>query len=165
MSRSVSNVLKNAANAANTSEAFLVLLTIEHASLAEPIRVTTDQIDTLSSGVKGVISNGVEYVGFPFEIILPDENENTLPRATLRLDNVDRTIVQAVRSITSAPDVTMQVVLASDPDTVEAEITNFQLRNVTANAQVVEGELTTTQYDEEPYPAGRFTPNGFGGLF
>lgn len=162
--RSLSTGLKQAANAAQTSEAFLQLVTIDHSSLAEPIRVTTDPFETLSSGVKGVISNTVEYVALPFEITLPDENEDQLPRAKLTIDNVSREVIAAVRGINTPATVNIKIVLASNPDVVEAEITNFELRNVTADALTVQGDLTTVQFDGEPYPAGRFTTSSFPSL-
>ena len=163
--RSVSNALKNAAYASQTDEAFLTLLTIDHETLDEPIRVTTDPFETLTSGVKGVVSNGIEYIALPFEITFPDENEDQLPRARLTIDNIDRSIILAVRQINSPADMNIKIVLASDPDTVEAEIKNFQLRNISADALTVQGELTTIQFDGEPYPAGRFTTSEFTGMF
>jgi hypothetical protein len=122
-------------------------------------------METLSTGVPGVKSQGEEFVALPFEISLPNEDEDTLPRARLTIDNVSREIIKAVRSINSPAQITIQVVLASDPDTVEAEITKFQLTNVTADALTVQGDLTTEQFDQEPYPAGRFTGAGFPGMF
>ena len=56
--------------------AWLVLLTLDHPDLDQPIRVTSDGVAT--------ISNGLLYDPFPFEIILPDDVEGRAPRATFR---------------------------------------------------------------------------------
>ena len=157
MSRAVSVTLKSAVNAPETGEAFLVLVTIDHADLAAAIRVTSDGVDT--------VSNGNTFVAFPFEISLPDSRVEGAPRAKLTIDNVDRQIVQAVRDISTAADVTVDVVLASDPDTVEASFPDFKLRDVTFDALTVTGELTVEHFAGEPYPAAIFSPANFPGLF
>ena len=165
MSRNTSTTLQQAVNASETGEAFLTLLTLDHSTLSEPIRVTNDPMVELSTGVRGVVSNGDEYIALPFDLVLPDQDEGQLPRAKLRIDNVNREIVKAVRQISTPLQMTIQIVLGSDPDTVEAEITKFELRDVKADSLTVEGELNTKQFDREPYPAARFTPSGFPALF
>jgi hypothetical protein len=141
------------------------LLTIEHNTLNEPIRVASDAKEDLSSGVRGVKSNGNEFVHLPFDLVLPDQDEGQLPRAKLRIDNVNREIVKAIRQTDTPAEITIQIVLSSDTDLVEVEITKFELTDIVADALTVEGELTTKQFDREPYPAARFTPSGFPALF
>ena len=157
MSRPVSLTFKQAVNAPETSEAFLILITIDHPDLSSPIRVTSDAKDTTSR------SN--LFVAFPFELTLPSDSENGPPRASLRIDNVDRQIVQAIRTISSAPSVLMEIVLGSDPDTVEAAFPGFQLNRANYDVLVVSGELTMEQFLTEPYPAAGFFPANFQGLF
>jgi hypothetical protein len=81
------------------------------------------------------------------------------------IDNIDRRIVQAVRSLTSAPAVLIEIVRAADPDTVEARFVDFKLANVTYDAQVVEGDLTVEDFTAEPFPSASFSPSLFPGLF
>lgn len=157
MSRDVSLSLRAAVNAPETDEVFLVLLTVDHAGLAQPIRVTSDAVDTMS--------RGETFVAFPFELTLPEDGEDRPPRARLRIDNVDRQIVKAVRSIASAPTVLMEIVRAAEPDTVEAVFPDFRLRDVIYDALTVEGELTLESFLAEPYPAATFSPADFPGLF
>jgi len=166
MVRPVSNALKQAVNAQETDKAFIILLTLEHEDLSAPIRVTQDSMQDLPiSGGRGVISRGNEFVALPFEIVLPDENEDQSPRAKLKIDNISREIVAAVRSITSPASAMLEIVLSQDPDVVEMQLLDFQLRNVTYDAFVVEGDLTVEQFDLEPFPAGRITPSRFPGVF
>jgi len=148
---------RRAVAAQQTTEAFILLLTIDHASLDEPIRVTSDAVDT--------VSQGVTYIPFPFELTLPSDSASSTPRARLVIDNVDRRVVEAVRQITSAPSVTFQLVLSSDPDTAEVEFPDFKLRSVEVDALTVSGDLTIELYEDEPYPAGTFVPSAFPGLF
>lgn len=165
MSRDVSDTLKEAVNAQQTGEAFIMLIEIDHDDLETPIRIASDGPDELENGANGVISNGQEYVFLPFEPILPNQDKDRLPIARIRIDNISREIIQAVRTISGAPSFKIMVVLSSDPDTVEIELTGYKLRNVTADAMSVEGELVTEQFDIEPFPSGRFTPANFPSLF
>lgn len=155
--RQVSPTFLRAALARETGEAAVVLVTITHASLTAPIRVAGYDVD--------VTSRGETFVAMPFSISLPTDTEDAAPRAKVGLDNVSREIVIAVRNATGAPpSVTLEVVLASTPDVVEASFPGFALRSVTYNALTVEGELTLEGLATEPFPKDRFTPGNFPGV-
>lgn len=157
MSRPVSPQAMQALNAPETGEAFLILLTLSHTDLAAPLRVSSDHIDTES--------RGDTFLAFPFELTLPDDEDNKSPRARLVIDNVDRSIVRAVRQLTSSPTVLIEIVRAADPDTVEARFEDFRFTNISYDSQVVEGDLTIEDFTSEPYPAASFSPSLFPGLF
>lgn len=153
----VSNTLISSAFAQETTDVWLVLLTINHSTLSEPIRVVNN--------TENITSNSELFVGFPFEITLPDNREGAAPSAQLAIDNVSREIGLAIRTMTSAASVTIQVVRAAAPDTIEIEWPYFTLRNVKMNANSVSGDLVFEDFVSEPYPAGRFVPSYFPGLF
>jgi hypothetical protein len=157
MTRTTSAAAAAAMMAQETDEGFVVLLTLEHEALSEPVRVAQWDVD--------VVSAGETYIAFPFRLELPDDTEEATPRARLELDNVDRRIVEAVRLMSSPARVTIRVVLWSDPDSVEVEQSGFVLRNVDYDALTVRGDLYLEHYEDEPYPAGIFSPGGFPGLF
>jgi len=153
----VSNTFKTEVFKQETSECFILLVTIDHADLSVPIRVSSDGVDT--------ISRSNTFVSFPFDITLPTDSDEGPPTAKLVIDNVDRQIVQAVRSISSAPSVLMELVLASDLETVEIDWPDFELINVDYDALTVSGVLTQERFTAEPYPSVKFTPGNFPGLF
>lgn len=155
--RPLSVLARAAAYAQETTEVFLFLLTLEHESLQEPIRVVNDTSD--------LISGGYTYQAFPFEIVLPAQHEDQIPVGQLKIDNVNRRIVQAVRSISGPIDATIQIVLASQPDTVEWVYEGFKIRSVSYDALFVEGELRLEEILVEPFPKDLFTPALFPGLF
>lgn len=157
MPRDVSQTLREAVHGQETGEAFLVLLTLNHDDLAAPIRVVNDGAD--------LASRGETFQAFPFRLALPSDMDERPPRMRLQIDNVDRTVVQALRSISGAPTVLVEVVLASDPDTVEASFPDFVLRAADYDALAVTGELVLERFIHEPFPAQRFTPANFPGLF
>lgn len=140
-----------------TDEVFLVQLKIDHESLDGPIR--------LVHNTKNIISNGEEYFACAFRASFPASEAGTIPKCKITVDNVDRQIVQAVRSVSSDVTVTLSVVLASTPDTVEYGPLNMMLEKVTYDAFIVTGEVGPEDTLREPHPGGRITPANFPGVF
>lgn len=162
----VSSSFKEAAYASQTDEVIIALVTFSSDQLAAPILITTDPYEMLPlANVRGVVSNGDEYIYLPFEIYLPQDDESGVTKARIRVDNVDRRMVAAVRSVTKPINIKIQIVLSSNVDLVEMEFDNFQLSNVNYDAYSIEGDLTLNFWNLEPFPSGRFTPSNFPGLF
>lgn len=157
MSRNVSLTTRQALYDQETGESFLLLVTINHDDLPQPIRVSSDEVDT--------VSRGNTFQKCAFEITLPDDVEERAPRARVRIGNVDRQIVKTIREIQTAPTITIEVVPGSDPDTVEAAFPDFILSDVSYDALVIEGEMSLDELLSEPFPSGRFDPARFPGLF
>ncbi|KKM70120.1 hypothetical protein LCGC14_1443930 [marine sediment metagenome] len=157
MSRSPSSTFIQAINAQDTNEVFLILIEITHVDTGLILRVTSDAVDT--------VSNGNTYVHFPFKLTLPDDTTDEMPSAQLVIDNVDRTLLNALRSISTPPVVNIKIVLASDPDTVEVDLSGFDLSNVSYDQQSITGRLQFKTYIMEPFPGERFNPNEFPALF
>lgn len=157
MSRTVSNTFKSAAFGARTDEAYLVLLTVDHTELASPIRVTSDGVNTTS--------NGETFYAYPFTLYLPDDTDRPFSRGRIVIDNVSQVLISAARSIATALSITIQIVLASDPDTVEVEFSDFELTDISYDAQTISGTLSIESFVEEPFPGDSFIPSYFPGLF
>ena len=155
--RTLSSAAQAAVLGAQTGEAFIVLLTLSHPSMAAPIRVTSDAVAT--------VSNGATHEPYPFEIQLPQERDDQLAGARLVIDNLDRSIVMALRNLTSAPTVSMSVVLGSSPDTVEAGPFDYTLKNASYDVLTVEGELSFEDILNEGFPGQSFVPFTHPGLF
>lgn len=152
-----STTLQTAINASTTDQAFIMLCEIDHASLSEPIRVANNWQD--------VVSNGNTYVAFPFEVTLPDDVTDQMPRPTLKIDNVDLAITDAVRKMVGVATVQLSVVLSSTPDTVEFGPFAMKLRKVEYDAQTVTGELAFDELWGEPFPGDTIGPNLYPSLF
>lgn len=157
MSRNVSATFRAAAYAQETDQVFLVLVKIEHSSLNPPIRIVNNSTN--------ITSGGEEYIGFPFEIELPDDTEDAPSRMSISFCNVDRQVVQAIRSLSGPPTITVSVVLASSPNTVEAGPYTMTLREADYDALRVSGHLLPEDFLHETYPKDAMTPSNFPGLF
>lgn len=155
MSRTLSSAALASMHAEQTDEVWLVLLTISNPGMTT-IRVVNNTED--------IVSRGNTYIGFPFEIELPGQDPDSPSSARLRIDNVDKRIVEAVRTITTPPEVTIEVILASQPDTVEIAYSNLSMRAVEYDVDSVRGELTFESIYSEPVTL-TITPNRFPGLF
>lgn len=137
-----------------------MLVTISHDDLSEPIRVTSDTVDT--------ISRGNTFISFHFTLDLPTSTEGEVSRARINISNVDRRIVKALRDITPGSDpakVLMEVVLFSDPDTLEIALDDFELTNAKYKRIDVEGDVSQESFFQEPWPKDSFTPSLFPGIF
>lgn len=167
MPRQLSNQAKAALYSQQTSEVLILLLTIDHETLAQPIRLSSDPTETLpDAGVLGTLSRDEEYIYLPFSVNLPNQDESGIARASISIDNIDRRIIQAVRDARGSQlDITIELILASQPDDPEISITGFRLERVQYDALTVTGEISIEYFDLEPFPSKRFTPADFPGLF
>lgn len=156
MARTLSATAVAAMMDETTDEVFLPLVTISHADLAQPIRVVANN--------ENIISRGNTYVGYPFDLELPGQADDSPGEARLRIDNVDKQIVEAIRLITGPPSVLIEVILASAPDTVEIAIGSMTLRDVSYDAATVEGVLRFEDVSVEPIGA-IITPERFPAIF
>lgn len=144
--------------APETDEVFLRLLEINHDDWAQPFRLVQNSND--------VVSNGNTYSQWPFQIEPPNDSAAEVSQVTLQLDNVDRTILAALRSVTTFPAVTLFLVLASDKDTVVGDTYVFQMRQVQSyNAHSMACVLLFDAVLAETVPGDRMTPAKNPGLF
>lgn len=156
MSRTLSPVATASAAAPDTAEVWLELITIDHASLSTPLRYVNNNA--------AITSNGHVYEAWPFKLTRPGEDAENPTSATLKIGNVDQRLMAAMRSISGAPTCAIQVVLASQPNTVEMEVAGLRLRSVSHDAQWLTFTLSPEEIWQEPV-ATTLTPQMFPGLF
>lgn len=166
MTNNVSTAFKQTAFAQETEVAVITLLTMTVGSAV--IRVCDTPVEKftdIGENAYGVTSNGERYVFLPFSITLPQDDKTGVVTAKLEIDNVNREIVQYARDTNDPINVGIQVVLSNALNTPELEFNDFKLTNVKYNGFTVSGNLSVDYLGLEPFPAGRFTPSGFPGLF
>lgn len=157
MSRNLSDRHRRSANARETDDCWVSLLVIEHASLEEPLRFN-------NSGAE-IVSNGEVYSPFPFMLLLPEDSEESVGQARLTIDNTSREIMATIRGLRPEPLITVSVVIAETPDVVEIQLPPLPLKNISYDDFMVEGQIAAEDYAGEPFPAGKFTPADFPGMF
>jgi len=80
MSRNVTAAFIAACNAQQTDEAFIMLVTIDHDDLAEPIR--------LNDSGENQVSNGETYLASPIQVTLAEDSADRLPQVKIVMDNI-----------------------------------------------------------------------------
>jgi hypothetical protein len=147
----------------------IVLLTISGTGIATPVRLCDQFLERLSETseevVYGLTSNGNDFYYLPFNLSLPTEEFANAPRCTLTLNDVTRYLIPTIRNISTPPSVQIDIILASDPDTVEITFGGFVMTNIRYNANSITADLVIESLEIEPFPAHSFTPSYFPGLF
>ena len=115
--------------------------------------------------VYGIPSRGYNYIFLPMRIILPDEAESSASRCSITMFDVTRYVMPIARTINGKPKVTLEVILTSTPDTVEASFSNLYITNFNYSVDQVTADLSMINYEVEPFPQYSFTPVHFPGLF
>lgn len=142
--------------AQHADDAFIILLTIEHDDLPAPIYLARNR--------QNVISRTRTYLAFPFNIELPTDGDRA-PEARITMSNVDRRIGKALEAMVDPATVTIELILASDPDTVERSWGGLSFTTATWTAATVQLDISHIAYWDEPWPRKRVTPRKFPGLF
>lgn len=155
--RSMSATATEAVLKQYTDQVFLWLLEIDHDDLDDTLRFVNSRED--------IVSNGNNYIAFPFEITLPSDDGETISGVQLSISNVDRLITETIRGLATPAEVTSKIILASDPDYAEAGPFTMTMKSVTYNALTVTGTLSQENILDLAYPGYTFTPSGFPGLF
>lgn len=152
-----SAALKAMLHAEESGDALIVLVTISHADLAETLYVTSDSVNT--------VSRGTTFVPYPFDLKLTVDSPNEPPKASISISNVDKRIVESIRSITSPPTILIEIIRSVALDTVEVTYPNFELTQADYDAMVVSGDLEMENFFNEPYPSATYVRSLFPGVF
>lgn len=156
MARDLSTPATEGIFAQQTGQMFLLLVVVNHAEMSA-IRLVQDEED--------VVSNGETYTAFAFMINLPDATQARIAKVKLVIDNTDGRFTSVFRSIRKPFDVTVSVVLRSSPDTIEAGPFDFVMRNISRDAQVIQGECTFEPIGDDAFPKTMMESQTFPGLF
>lgn len=143
--------------AQESTDVFLLCLTISHANLPAPIRVVKNNAD--------LIRNAGTFLKCTFDIQLAEDAADAPPQVQLVIDNVDKAISTSLMTLQGKVSILLEVVLGSQPDTVEIS-QSFFLLNSSFNAKVVTGTLG---YEEEilnqSFPKDTYAPGNTPGLW
>lgn len=143
--------------AEETGEVFLTLLKVSEPSLPEPLLAVNDTVDHTH--------NGELYTAYPFEPVLPNSDGETLPKTLVRISNVSPKLITILRKMASPVKVELKVVLASDIDVVKAEIKRLELKQITADVQVIDFTALSPVFLSAQWPAHGYSQDAYRALF
>lgn len=159
MARTIPTTIVEAMNAATTDEAFLVLLELRHSAF------TTQRV---VNNTEDIVSNGDTYSKFPFSMVAPPDSDEFQPRIQVVALDVAGELVVDMRAIAGTREraaATISIIVASDPDTILAQWSDFEVIGVEYNADALRFDLAVETFLSEPYPADTMGPAEFPGLF
>lgn len=156
MSRPISDALKGQLFGQESNDPFLILLTLSHSSFPDIFIVNNSE---------NIISNGDTFIGFPFKITLPVDDGESSRSVTVEFDNVGLDLINEIRSVTDLIDVKLQMILASDPDNIEIELSELKLKDVSYNVNTIKATLFVDDFLNTGMTSERYAPTNFPGLF
>lgn len=114
-----------------------------------------------------VISNGVTYEPYPFDVLLPSESLESVENVQITIDNIDLMFVDALRAATAPLEFTLRFVLAVTPDVVEFELADLKSDSVSFDSRKITATLAIADVWNAKFPSrgGTYDPAQFPGLF
>ena len=147
----------------------ILLLTISHPDMEQPLYVSSDATQRIEVSdaaiVYGTVSRGIDFIFLPLSLALPVDSDEEAPRTSISMDNIDRTLVPIIRALTSPPTITIELVMSCSLDIVEATFPDFDLTGIKYDSLTITGTLSLDMFVTEPFPLGSFTPSQFPGIF
>lgn len=164
--------VKKTLMAQETDEREICLLTITHPEFDSPVLLTTDPTEYLrddedsKSPIYGTVSRGKEFIYVPITPTLPSSDSENPPTGSFSISNVSQLVAPYLLTINdSYPRVTVEVVMASDPDTVIQIWPELDLTSTSIDASSAEVQVSLNASNVEPIPWLRFVPAYFPNLF
>lgn len=156
MSNSLSNNLLEQIYGQYSDVPLLMLVTISHSSF-----------DTLYlvDNIEDQISRGNTFRAFPMRVRPPADDGETVREVAIDFDNVSLELIQELRSVTTPMDVTVEVVLANDPDFVQIEYRDLKMKAVSYDAQKISAKLYLDDFLSVGLTSEVYSPSNYPGLF
>lgn len=161
----VSQSLRTALLEEESGNEICCLVTIEHQNLTQPIRVTATPLEVLGEEIYGLESRGETFIFLPFDFKLPDQGDGLAPRVELQIENVSQEITAAFKQMMSPAVCKVELVLSSDPDTVEMMWDDLILRGGAGDILYITADVTADDVTRERYPADSYSPSLYPGIF
>ena len=148
--------LINIVNEQHGDVAYFFLMTISDPESKTVLHVVNN--------LENVVSRGVEYHAFPFEIELPPDDGTAPAGVKVVTYNIGRELMQILRGTLDPPKVKIELVLSEDLDVVEKTMDFMVLRNLSYDAQSVSFELASSSIFARKTCTGKYTQVEFPGL-
>ncbi|MGH9887418.1 MAG: DUF1833 family protein [bacterium] len=147
---------KVAALAAQTDAAFWFLLEISHETFPEPYRFVNN--------TEVVHRLGFDWNPAFFEGTLPEEGPSGATQTKLMIENIDRSLLDALRPLETPLNVNVYVATSADEDAIVGPY-EFTWREHQFDATAIIGGLQGDDILNSRWPRHEFTPSYFRGLF
>ena len=162
----LSTAIKEAMYSQQTELIAIFLLTVTHADLPEQVLGGGDAgTFRFARARDDFVSRTKTFFALPFDIRLPIESHEEQAKIILALEGPNADLINTLRGLVEAPEILIELVLASDLTTVEDVWLEGKWRNIQWNATDISGEVRWDDLQDLPYPADVFDNIRFPGLF
>ena len=134
----------------------LVLVTLVHPDLSEPLRCVSLDID--------VRSRGEDFIAWPMVIKLPTAG-TAQKRGTLTIEAVDPRIGEMIRGLQGEVSLLIEYVSRDDPDDLILDHGGLLFSNITGDDASITGEIVGIAALNDTWPITRATPESCPGVF
>jgi hypothetical protein len=143
--------------AQESSDPFLTLITLSHASFAQDIRLVNNS--------KDIVSRGNTYLAFPTKIRLPIDDGESARNFTIEFDNASLELIEEIRSVTTQIKVKLEMILASLPNAVQMEQPELSIISLSYNARTIRANVVLDNFLSTEVTSEKYGPGNFPGLF
>jgi hypothetical protein len=137
--------------------AYLFLLEINSTQLDEPIYIVNNNEE--------VVSRGITYEPFPFEVVLPPDDGSKPQNLKLVTFNVHPDLIDLIRQTVEPPTVKLELVTTADLDFVEKTVDFMTVVGSTYDALNITFDLASSSVFARAALRGKYTQTEFPGLF
>jgi hypothetical protein len=157
VTRNLSSAAWASISAPETSEVWLAMVILSHPSFSDDIRLVRN--------TQPVTHNGNEFMPFPFDIALPDEEAEQLSVVNWSASNVSKELLDEFRAISGPIEGQIFWVLASNPDLIEVGPLELQIRSFSYNAETISGTMVVQPILEAVFGSRLMDTANAPGLF
>lgn len=155
MPNQITDALRAQFFAQESNDPFLMLVTLQNTSFI--LRLVNNSSD--------IVSNGNTFTAYPMKIRLPIDDGETARDIQIDFDNVSLEMIRNIRSVTESIGVSIQMVLASQPDVIQMSLDDLLIGNITYNATKISASIVMDNFLSVEMTSERYTPNNFPGMF
>jgi hypothetical protein len=150
--------------AQNSDDAILALVEVHHPDL--PASIFPNNTFYATSDSVPTVSNENTYKPYPFDVTLAIDDPGSAPKAQITITSADQAVTQALLTVgLKAPDVTINIVLASDPDYIELTMPGLMLVQAQGDNAQITGGLSMENLLNTQFPKRTMDPIHYPAIF
>lgn len=142
--------------AQESNEVLLTLVTLSHPNFGE-IHLVNNTVD--------ITSRGQVYTAFPMSVRYPVDDGESARDFQLEMDNVSLAVISQLRGVTDFINVTIELILASMPDTVQVSQSELQILTLQYNKSRITAKVVLDNFLNTAMTSEKYGPTNFPGLF
>ena len=140
--------------------AWYYLFTFTHANMPTPLRLASPSFES-------IVSRSMTFLPSRFDVELPSETFEQIPRARIVMDGASGVILDALQQLPSSPIITIEVVLETQLDTVQLVIDNLEIDTAVQveGVSMISAELVSSRFSQLPFPGINMDRTRVSGIF